>query len=347
MIRPLTVIAIGFSLALPVHAITVNIQYENSGDAFFTPAARTTLQKAATDVSQAITTSLSALNKSVYTGTNGGSSITVDWAFSYTSPNTGNTVPDITNFDFLQNEFRVVVGRRTLVGGTLGRGGPAGASVGLDGVGNNATWAGAMANTEALSNASMPRGGPTVGKFQGDFDLSATAPADYDLDYGFSIGSLTFDDMANWHFDYATLPSPGQNDFYSVAVHEMLHSLGFGASRAWNLEHLGTDWLGPEVIALLGSGNDVLSPGQDHIKEGTMGHPIIDGNYRTDLSQEAIMDPSLTVGSRKYITDLDLAFLEDMGWDVMEFVAVPEPSTLVLLSLTGLLLVARRSRRIH
>lgn len=344
MTRNLTTVAlVAFAAAFPsARAITINVQYETPADAFFTPTARATLQKAADDVGNAVTTSLSALNQSTYTGTQGSTDATVEWNFSYTNPNTGVSAPDITTFNFLADEFRVIVGHRDLPGTTLGLGGPGGAGIELSGGGVPAQWDTAVANMETASNANMPRGGPFGGTFDGSFDF-APAPGNYSLRYGFSLGALTFDDMTSWHFDYATLPAFGQNDFYSVAVHELIHSIGFGASDAWDTQVSGTDWFGPAVMNLLGTGTDVLSSGGNHIRSGLEGIPIIDGVYRSDLPlQEAIMDPNLTTGTRKYITDLDLAFLQDMGWDV---VAVPEPSTLVLLAFGALIALATATAR--
>ncbi|MBI1841854.1 MAG: PEP-CTERM sorting domain-containing protein [Verrucomicrobia bacterium] len=52
------------------------------------------------------------------------------------------------------------------------------------------------------------------------------------------------------------------------------------------------------------------------------------------------MDPTLTLGTRKHLTSLDVAALKDIGWTV-----VPEPSVLYLLALggSGVLLLKRRS----
>jgi len=43
----------------------------------------------------------------------------------------------------------------------------------------------------------------------------------------------------------------------------------------------------------------------------------------TDIVQEAALDPSITLGTRKLFTDLDVAVLEDLGWNIAELV-VPE-----------------------
>ncbi len=332
------IVALTLAAALPSRAIDVTIQYQTPTDTFFTADAQATLDKAAADVSYAITTNLSALNQSSYTGVNrdaprpsiGVSSTPIPIPTSRTP--TSRTSISRRRISRCRRSTRPR--RSTLGQGRTRRGRD---RVGRQAASSKADWNGAVDNLEAASIA-CPRCS-VVGTFNGTlrkFDNGDGEPS-YSLQYGFALGSLTFDDMTNWNFDYATLPTAGQNDFYSVAVHEMIHALGFGASQAWNTQVSGTDWSGPAVFDLLGTGTNVLSPGQDHIRSGLTGSPIIDGVYRSDLVQEAIMDPSLTVGTRKYITDLDLAFLEDMGWDV---VAVPEPSTVVLLALAGLALLA-------
>ncbi len=329
--------------AISARAITVNVQYADLADPFFTPAARATLQQAANDVSFAITTSLAPLNQSSFTGTNASTDATVDWNFSYTNPGTGAPAPDVTTFNFLQNEFRIFVGSRTLGGSTLGRGGPGGVGIGLSGSGFENQWDAAVDNMEAASNALMPRGGPVLGELSGSFDFGA-APGNYSLQYGYAIGSLVFDDVSTWHFDYATLPGSGQNDFYSVAVHEIIHSIGFGTGDTWDALVSGTDWLGPEVAATCGCGQNGLHTDQSHIRSGLEGHPLIDGVFDLSSTQEAIMDPTLTTGTRKYITDLDLAFLSDMGWQT---VAVPEPHAIALVLAALVVLGGARASRLR
>ncbi len=337
--RPLLSLAIVLALALPAQAITVNVVYEDNVDPFFTPAARATLQKAAADVSSAITTSLAPLTQSSFTAVNGSTDATVDWTFSYVNPATGTPAANITTFDLLQDEFRVFVGSRTLGGSTLGRGGPAGAGFSAGGSGQENQWLGAVAGMETASNASMTRGGPLLGNFQDSLTLGNTS-ANYALDYGFAIGSLTFNDMSNWHFDYATLPAIWQSDFYSVAVHEILHAIGFGTADSFDAFVNGTDWLGAEVAATCGCGQNGLHTDQSHIRSDLEGHPLIDGVFDLNSTQEAVMDPTLTNGTRKYLTDLDLAFLRDMGW---ETVAIPEPSAIALLGFALAIWGARAS----
>ncbi|MEP2774524.1 MAG: PEP-CTERM sorting domain-containing protein [Luteolibacter sp.] len=316
-------------------AISITIDYSNPSDSFFTAQAQATLAKAAADVSFAITTSLSALNQDVYTGSVGGSTATADWRLTYKNPYSATATVTQNTFSFAQDEVVVKVGSRSLSGSTLGQGGPGGGGASLSGgSASSESFAASVDAMELASNAGMLRGGPTLSGISGSF-----GPETYELSYGYSLSSLVFnsDPSTFWNFSYNDLPTTSQSDFYSVAVHELLHALGFGSAGTWTEKVSGTDWSGAAVNALLGTGTDVVDAGGAHVATGLQGFAIIDGVV-TATKQDAVMSPSITQGTRKYITDLDLAFLSDMGWEV-----VPEPSTsILLLSAGGLLLLGRR-----
>lgn len=308
-------------------SLTVTIDYSDdlAGRNFFgtNTEARNALEAAAISVSNAITTQLGAIVNDPVVGTNGGTTFSINPSYSYTNPQTG--VQSTVNSTLLgADEFRIYVGSRLLDGTTLGQGGPggAGASAGIDGFESEVV--GAVANAEAAFNAEYIRGGPVFSNLS--FTGIGAANASADLNFGGTLGNIWFDvDINNddildsntelnsfWHFDHTTAVEAGKIDFYSVALHEMLHTVGFGLIDSWDDLVNGTNWTGAEVIALLGTGTDVLDPGQAHVKAGTMGLSIVDGT-----PQEAIMDPDITKGVRKQITDVDLAFLQDMGWSVV------------------------------
>ena len=193
-----------------------------------------------------------------------------------------------------------------------------------------------------MSNTSLERGiGVTMNTLSG-----ALGGNSFDLSYGPMIGNLWFDNDSDndgvaddattlgtyWHFDHTTSVGAGKSDFYSVALHEILHSLGFsGSNDSFAANSSGLDWTGAEVIAELGDGTGALHTGASHIANGTMSQTL-DG-----VPQEAVMDPSITTGTRKEITTLDLAFLRDMGYET-----VPEPSSALLIGLSGVVLLRRR-----
>ena len=88
-------------------------------------------------------------------------------------------------------------------------------------------------------------------------------------------------------------------------------------------------------LSLTGSGANKVNANGDHIASGLMSTRISDGG-----AQEAVMDPSITTGTRKSLTQLDLAFLKDLGYTV-----VPEPSVSFLALSAGLLIFSARRRK--
>lgn len=322
-------------------AVEVTLVYQDPSDPFFSVTARNTLAKAAADVSFAITTTLAGLSQDVYVGTSGGTTASANWSLTYIDPTNGSSVVSLETFSLLPNEITIYVGSRVLAGDTLGEGGTGGAGIGISGAGPGAGWPAAVANMEDASNTGMVRGGPVLNTLSGSISLSGT-PANYNLERGYAVSSLSLDSTAAWNLDYNLLPTAGQNDLYSVAVHEMLHGIGFGTGQAWDNLADGQNWSGSAVFALLGTGTNVLSLDGDHIAEGLTGVPLIDGVWQFGETQEALMDPSLLMGTRKYITDLDLAFLQDLGWETQ---VVPEPAAGMLVLTAGVVFLGRRHRR--
>lgn len=48
-------------------------------------------------------------------------------------------------------------------------------------------------------------------------------------------GTITFDnDDVAWHYDHTTSVDAGKFDFYSAALHELVHAIGFGNSNSWD-----------------------------------------------------------------------------------------------------------------
>ena len=98
----------------------------------------------------------------------------------------------------------------------------------------------------------------------------------------------------------------------------------------------GSTWLGASANALHGgTGTNLISGDGAHAAIGSMSRRLFDL-----VPQEAVMDPSLTVGTRKYLTELDMGFLRDIGYATV----VPEPSIAALMAISGVLLLRRRAR---
>lgn len=337
------------ALASTGWALQIDLDYsldQANGDFFGQhQVAKDALAKAASDISQLITTSLGAVTQNHFVGTSGPATATLDMYASITNPAT-NTPFNVDPVTLAANHVTIYVGMRKLTGSTLGVGGPGGAGYNLSYGGGTATQEStAFVNARNAAATVYQRGaGPVIGRITGNFD--ATTPIN--LPYGSLVGSLAFDNDTNndnvvddfarmdayWHFDATTLPLATQNDFYSVALHEMLHSLGFGLSETWNSKASGTTWSGTNAKALNGnSGLNLVASG--HIDQNIMSTRLFDG-----AAQEPVMTPAITVGERKYLTAMDAAFLKDLNY------MVPEPASAGLLTLGAGLALSARPRRI-
>ncbi len=310
-------------------AVTISLNYTQ--DNFFgsVPNSRATLNRAAADISAAITSSLSAVTNDVWTGIFAGATATTDWEYRYTNPTTGATtvIPSAT---IPADQIVIFVGARNLTGAnTLGGGGPAGMGYNLTVSGNPANYQTALNIAASNANSAYRRGnaGPVLSSFSTvTFNEGATNETTYNFNAGYTAayGNLWFDvDQNNdgnrdsigslnnyWNWDYNVTSFAGKNDLYSVALHEILHAIGFGASETWNSRASGTNWSGPNAIALNGTGNNLINSG--HIAQSANSYRVSDG-----VAQKPVMVPSLTTGERRQLTALDLAFLRDLGYSTI------------------------------
>lgn len=274
---------------------TIVIDYSLDANNFFPVGStqRNTLASAAAALSSRLTDTLTAIAPS------GGNT----WTASFPNPATGATV-NLTDQTIATNVIRVYAGGRELGGTTLGVGGPGGF--------------GASGNSQAFFDS--------LGRGQYDIFSAANTRTDF-ASWG---GAITFDAVGtNWNFAL-TNPTAGQNDFYSVALHELGHLLGFGTADSFqNLVPVGTTFLGPASTLLNGGVNPQVTGDLGHWASGT-----------TYLGQQVAMSPSITTGTRKVFTELDFAGLKDMGWQVTP---VPEPTSVLGLAVAGL--AAWRVRR--
>lgn len=278
---------------------TISFDYSYDTEEFFTGAnagRQTYLEAAGTYISTIF--SPTALNAIVPTP---GDAQPNTWSVNFSHPGDGSE-QSIANPTYAANVYTIYAGGRALGGSTLGVGGTGGF---------NASGYGSWFD-----------------------DIRYRGNGTYSTGWG---GSLSFDTATAWYFDsdIGTVEDfAGMFDFFSVAVHEIVHALGFGTGVSWTSLVSNNTFVGAYATALTGENPD-LADGDAHWAIGT-----VSTIYGTATTQEAAMDPDIAANQRKYITSLDVAGLQDIG-----YTAVPEPATVALgLGFCALMVVVIRRR---
>ena len=293
----------------PVLAVEIVLDYTYDSGNFFGAGnpdgelageqARESLESAASLFSDILTDTFSSIetpasfSSAVFSGVASWS-----WNLNFNNPASGSTI-SITDPTIAVNEYRIYAGARSLGGTTLGVGGPGGFAWSQGGNG------GFFTQSEVDQIDLITEG-------------FASQVEDREESSGFANwgGAVSFDNdsSTDWHYDRDSLPGNGESDFYSVAVHEIAHALGWGASENWNNWVNGTLYTGPESVSQFGGDVplDCNISGCAHWAEDTQSTI-----YGTSVEQETVLDPNLTSGTRKYLTTLDATALDDIGWSLV------------------------------
>ncbi len=295
-------LALGTALlsAQQAQAIIIELDYSYDTNNFFQDSARqNVLQSAANFFEGQLNDSLTAINS---TANNNFTAVFFD-------PSSGSNT-SLSNFSVATDTLRVFAGGRNLGGSVVGRGGPGGFNV--------------TGSQAFVDNAgSRVQVGETDGNNATDF-----AP------WG---GSITFNTESSWYFDLdiSSDQDISGNDFYTVALHEFAHLLGFGLADSWDNQVAAGSFFGSASMVANAGQTVLLHDDLSHWANGT--NSLVGG-----VNQQAAMTPTIITGTRKHFTELDLAALEDIGWEVS---AIPVPAAVYLFApaLFGLSVFRKKS----
>jgi hypothetical protein len=290
---------------VPVQAaVEVSIDYRFDSSGFFNNLpARLALEKGIQHIASKLQDQLLAITPGP---TPFGFANEFDATFQNPSTGASTQVEDLT---VPANTLILFVGARDLPNNTLGQGGPGGF--------------GGSGTADFLQIVRRRGQGVTTGANAVDF-----AP------WG---GTLTFDSLTDWSYDTSSNdPGGTKHSFISVVEHEFGHVLGIGTAPSWD----------NKVLAAEG---DLFFTGSASVASNGGNVPLEDDAHWADdvssfvgpNSQLAVMNATLTQGTRRRFTELDFAALTDVGWEV---VAVPEASSWILVGSAVLFCVGRRRR---
>lgn len=272
-----------FWINFPAYAISITFDYSYDDNGFFSDQSRRSLLETAGEFFESrITDSLDAITS--FDGN--------QFNARFNRPDSG-ILTTLDEFDVAADTLVIFAGGRNL-GGSLGVGGPGGFS--------------ASATSSSYFDQIRSRG-------EGDGTKNAVS-GDSAIDFAPWGGAVSFNTaLDNWYFDSDIssddVPN-GFNDFFSVALHEIAHVLGFGTADSWDNWIINNQFTGPASTHANGGFHVDLSSNGSHWMSGTLSN-----------GEETALDPEITIGTRKFMTELDMAALDDIGWDVIEETAPP------------------------
>jgi hypothetical protein len=295
------------ALLSAARAVTVKIDYEYDANFFFShgnpggPAAgdqaRVAVEAAAAYFSGILEDTLDAIQVPAPFTSMAGSNVTWHWTMDFRHPATDAPQSQAGGF-FPADEYRIFVGAQSFPGATLGVG-----SIGT----SNPFALGTVAPADTSQVNQIDAAFKSLVKKRGETSGFAS--------WG---GAISFDRDADAPWSYSLAgPAAGANDFYSVALHEMAHALGFGTSAEWMALASGEDFAGLAAQAAYGGvAPPLVAPAVDDPYRSHWTSDVESTIYSTNIAQQAAMTPQLTTGTRKRFTAVDAAALADIGWEV-------------------------------
>lgn len=138
-------------------------------------------------------------------------------------------------------------------------------------------------------------------------DTSGTNDSDF-APWG---GAISFDTSTSWYVDTDTSTDESFTgyDMFTVAQQQIGRILGFGEADSWNNQVNGGQFTGTHASTENGGAVSVTTDG--YWAANTQS--TVAG---TNTTQTALMASGIATGERRRVTDLDLAGLQDIGWEI-------------------------------
>ena len=161
----------------------------------------------------------------------------------------------------------------------------------------------------AERNAAIPSG---TAAWQDLVRYRGQASAALNQDYSLWGGSISFNPTFNWYDQAQSTGIPNNSyDLYSIAVHELLHVLGFGIAESFNAQvDAQNRFTGAHANAIGSPNNPELQLALDWDHWSNTTQSTIAGT-----AQVSVMNATFLPGQRYRMTDLDAATLSDIGWE--------------------------------
>jgi hypothetical protein len=302
--KPLLAAIMLFAGQQVASGLKIELDYSYDTGGFFNqPGSRAALRAVADHFESILRDSLARIDSSQWPSGN-------TWrAMFYHPGRADSTVAEIPNLVVPADTLIVFAGGAPITG-AIGVGGPGFYSA-----------TGSGGNAQAWFNLLAARGQP--GALQNP-----------PTDFGPWGGSISFNNNRTWNFSLTTNSSASNiTNFVPVALHEIGHLLGIGICDSWETHISGSFFTGPQSIAAFGApvplqsggghwrddGNCVLPNGHvDNHPNNVLSRSFGSFGVTHGTSQIALMDPSTCAAGNflKVFTDLDLAGLRDIGWEV-------------------------------
>lgn len=267
-------------------AIEIQLDYRFDTNGYFNVAERkAALEKSASIFEEILTDNLLRIDPADFSS--------ASWSARVRNPQTGLTEV-LPGLIVPEDTVIVFVGARQLGGNVRGQAGPSG-------------WS--ASGFSSWFSRIRARGNPGA-----DFSSENSSLA---TDFAPFAGFISFDDDTS--FNYSTTQNLSGTDFVSVAIHEFCHVFGIGTAASWDNLISGSSFTGPASTRAAG-GNPGIDSGLGHFAQSVSDEPAF-GFLTTahGASSPVIMRPSLSSngGRLTVLSDLDVAGLADIGWEVV------------------------------